>query len=154
MNSGSVDSWNVSVRCGCRAKARQIRETAVWLKPEAWAIPRGLQGVACGGFDSRVWVTTRSASASLIVRGAPGRGSSSKPSRRRSTNRARRCNVNDAIRVRQHHDASLSRLIKRWKAVATARASTVGDDFVPVSVRGRVPRQPEVVGLHHEWREI
>ena len=33
MNSGSLDSLNVSLRCGCRAKARQMRLTVLWLTP-------------------------------------------------------------------------------------------------------------------------
>ena len=33
MNSGSVDSLNVSWRCGCSPNARQIREIAVWVSP-------------------------------------------------------------------------------------------------------------------------
>ena len=40
------DNLKVSVRWGCRAKARQIRETAVWLKPDVLAMPRVLQCVA------------------------------------------------------------------------------------------------------------
>ena len=40
------DNLKVSVRWGCRAKVRQIRETAVWLKPDVLAMPRVLQCVA------------------------------------------------------------------------------------------------------------
>src|SRR4029453_10344658 len=40
MNSGSVDSFQVSTRCGLRPNARQIRDTAVWLSPTALAIER------------------------------------------------------------------------------------------------------------------
>ena len=36
MNCGSVDSFQSSTRCGLSPKARQIRETAVWLSPHAW----------------------------------------------------------------------------------------------------------------------
>ena len=32
-NSGSLDSLNVSERCGCRPKAAQIRRIVVWEKP-------------------------------------------------------------------------------------------------------------------------
>ena len=89
MNSGSVESLKVSARCGCRAKARQIRLTAVWLIPARLAMERVLQCVASGGVASSVSVITRSTSASVIARGAPGRGSSSKPSGPRSAKRRR-----------------------------------------------------------------
>jgi len=89
MNRGSVLSLNVSLRWGARAKARQIRLIELWLKPVAAAIERVLQWVASRGADSSVSAMTRSTSASPIVRGAPGRGSSSSPSRRPARNRRR-----------------------------------------------------------------
>ncbi len=87
--SGSLDSLKVPVRCGCRPKARQIRVIAVCESPLALAIERVLQCVAPRGVCSSVIVITRSTSSSPILRGAPGRGSSSRPSTRRSTNRLR-----------------------------------------------------------------
>ena len=57
--------------------ARQIRLTVGALNPLSLAIERVLQCVASRGSDSRVFTTTRSTSPSPIVRGAPGRGSSS-----------------------------------------------------------------------------
>lgn len=42
-NSGSLDSLNVSSRCGCRPKARQMRETAVWKMSISRAMVRVLQ---------------------------------------------------------------------------------------------------------------
>lgn len=89
MNSGSVLSLNVSLRWGANAKARQIRLIELWLNPVSAAIERVLQWVASRGADSRVRAMTRSTSASPIVRGAPGRGSSSKPSRRWARKRRR-----------------------------------------------------------------
>jgi len=89
MKSGSFESLNVSTRWGCRVKARQIRLTAVWLSPQRFAIARVLQCVASGGVVSSVSRTTRSTAASLIWRGAPGRGSSSRPSTRLVTKRLR-----------------------------------------------------------------
>ena len=59
MNSGSLESWNVSARCGCKANARQMRLTALWLKPLRWAMERVDQWVASGGRFSRVNVSTR-----------------------------------------------------------------------------------------------
>ena len=72
-----------------RPKARQIRETAVWFRPTCSASDRVDQCVAFFGADSRVVVITNSMSASEIVRGRPGRGSSSSPSRRSAANRFR-----------------------------------------------------------------
>jgi hypothetical protein len=66
-----------------------MRPTVVWLKPQRLAIARVLQCVASAGVLSKVSRTTRSICASLTRRGAPGRGSSSNPSSRRSTKRRR-----------------------------------------------------------------
>ena len=57
--------------------------------PLALAIMRLLQCVAARGFSCSVLAITRSTCASLMVRGAPGRGSSSSPSSRRATKRPR-----------------------------------------------------------------
>lgn len=89
MNSGSVDSLNVCERCGARANARQIREMLDCDMPVAAAIDLVDQGVAFFGVSSSVLTMTRSMSASVIVRGTPGRGSSHKPSRPRSMKRRR-----------------------------------------------------------------
>ncbi len=89
MNSGSFDSLKVSTRCGCSANAFQMRAMAVWLMSHCLARLRVDQCVASRGVDSSVVVKTRSTSASVILRGTPGRGSSSKPSRRRARNRPR-----------------------------------------------------------------
>src|SRR5262249_41736855 len=66
-----------------------MRWTALRLSPLACAIERVLQCVASAGLVSSVRVSTRSTCASVIVRGAPGRGSSSSPSRRRARKRWR-----------------------------------------------------------------
>jgi hypothetical protein len=68
--------------------ARQ-RETAVCDKPASRAMVRVLQCVAASGTLSSVLAITASTRASPIVRGAPGRGASSRPSSRCCTNRAR-----------------------------------------------------------------
>jgi len=80
MKRGSFESLNVVVRCGCNENARQMRLIADWLIPVSTAIARVLQCVASRGFVSRVRTITRSTSASEILRGAPGRGSSRRPS--------------------------------------------------------------------------
>jgi hypothetical protein len=89
MNGGSVDSFQASSRWGLSPKARQIRTMAVWLMPVARAISRVDQWVASVGVSSSVLVITASTCSSVIVRGAPGRGSSTSPSRRRVANRPR-----------------------------------------------------------------
>ena len=71
--SGSLESLKVSTRCGFRPKARQMRQTAVWLSPVALASERVLQCVASAGVASRVVVTACSTCSSVILRGAPGR---------------------------------------------------------------------------------
>ena len=87
MKSGSDDSLKVSVLWGCSPKARHMRLTVLWLRPVRLAIERVLQWVASSGVVSRVRVTTLSTSASEVLRGVPGLGSSSRPSIRRSKNR-------------------------------------------------------------------
>ena len=87
MNSGSRDSLKVSVRWGCSPKARQIR-LIVCDRPVAFAIPLRLQWVSPGGAVSRVRINTRFMSASAIARGAPGRGSTYRPSSRSRTKAA------------------------------------------------------------------
>src|SRR5208337_3056166 len=66
-----------------------MRLTALWLSPQRLAIERVAQCVASGGRFSNVRVSTCSTSASLILHGAPGRGWSSSPSKRRATKRLR-----------------------------------------------------------------
>src|SRR5438445_1045531 len=131
IKSGSFDSLNVSVRCGCRAKARQIRLTAVWLRPLVRAIDRVLQCVASRGVDSNVIVTTRSTSSSEIRRGAPGRGSSSSPSSRRRRNRRR-------------HSRAVAQLISwSWATWRMGWASALAK-----AIRARIASACAVVGRH------
>jgi hypothetical protein len=88
-NCGSVESLKVSLRCGANEKAFQIRCTVETERPEAFAIERVLQCVASAGIASNVFVTTSVIFSSPILRGAPQRGSSSRPSKRRAANRWR-----------------------------------------------------------------
>ena len=88
-NSGSLDSLKVSERCGCNPKAPQMRCTVVAEMPVARAIERRLQWVASSGIVSSVRVTTSAILSSPILRGAPGRGSSSSPARRLAAKRRR-----------------------------------------------------------------
>ncbi|MNL40500.1 hypothetical protein D3C87_1628530 [compost metagenome] len=108
-NNGSLESLNVSWRCGCNPKACQIRVTAVCDKSISRAMSRVLQWVAPSGIDSSVRAITASTRASSMLRGAPGRGASSKPSKHSWTKRAR------------HLDPVWG--VMRWRA-ATALLST------------------------------
>jgi len=88
--SGSLESLKVSCRCGCKPKARQMRQTAVCDKPILRAIRRcGSSASHLPAAVSSVLAMTASTCVSLIVRGAPGRGASSSPSSRCSMNLAR-----------------------------------------------------------------
>ena len=89
MKNGSDDNLKTSVRWGCSPKARQMRLTVLWLRPQRWAMDRVLQWAASRGVVSSVNVITRSTSSSVTDRGRPLRGSSDRPSSLRSTNRAR-----------------------------------------------------------------
>jgi hypothetical protein len=89
MNCGSADSLNPSVSCGLSRNAFQIRPTVDFDSPDRLAIDARDQCVASRGVSSSVATTTASTCSSVIVRGAPGRGSSTSPSNRRATNRDR-----------------------------------------------------------------
>ena len=89
MNWGSSDSLNVSVAHGLSPNAFQIRPTDDGDIPTFLARPLVDQCVTSVGLSSKVRTTTSSTSASLILRGAPGRGSSMSPSTPRSMNRLR-----------------------------------------------------------------
>jgi hypothetical protein len=88
-NCGSVESLKVSVRCRASEKAVQMRCTDETDRPDAFAIERVLQCVASIGIVSSVLVTTSAILSSPILRGAPQRGSSSRPSKRFFANRRR-----------------------------------------------------------------
>ena len=60
MSSGSFESLNVSLRCGCSPKACQMREIVLRLKPVCLAIERVLQCVSPRGVFSRVSTITLS----------------------------------------------------------------------------------------------
>src|SRR6476619_5057154 len=86
---GSVESLNVSVRCGCGENARHMRCTKEAETPDSFAMSRVLQCVAPVGFSSSVLTTMASIWSSPILRGAPHRGSSQRPARRCLANRSR-----------------------------------------------------------------
>ena len=82
LKRGSVESLKVSLRCGANEKAFQMRCTVETDTPDVLAIERVLQCVASAGIVSSVFVTTSAIFSSPILRGAPQRGSSSRPSKR------------------------------------------------------------------------
>src|SRR5207248_4998890 len=88
-NNGSVDSLNSSTRWGLNSNLRQIRPMVDLDNPERSAIDVRDQCVAFFGVSSSVAVITSSTVSSRIDGGRPGRGSSTRPSRRFSTNRRR-----------------------------------------------------------------
>jgi hypothetical protein len=89
-NAGSVDTFHDSIACGFSPNARQIRDTAIWFSPDAWAIDRVEQCVSpLAGLLCRVRSMIASTWSSVIVRGLPGCGSSSKPSSRSARKRDR-----------------------------------------------------------------
>jgi hypothetical protein len=72
-NAGSEDSLKVSARCGRRPKARQIRNTVVWLMPARRAIARVLQCVALRSASSSVRTTRCSTASSPMLQSFPAR---------------------------------------------------------------------------------
>ena len=86
VKSGSVESLKVSIRWGFSPNARQMRLIADWDIPVVVAIDRVDQWVAFVGVSWRVFTMTASTLSSVTVRGAPGRGSSTSPSRRLAMN--------------------------------------------------------------------
>lgn len=81
-----------------------MRCTLARLRPLALASERVDQCVASGGTDSSVKAHTRSTSASLSLRGVPGRGSSSRPSSLFSKKRCRHLGVGPALISTPQHD--------------------------------------------------
>ncbi len=88
-NSGSVESLNVSLRCGFRLNADQIRCTVMCERPVLSAMLRVDQCVASFGIVVSVRLTTSATLSSVTVRGRPDRYSSERPSMRFSANRLR-----------------------------------------------------------------
>ena len=73
-NSRSEESLNVSLRCGCRPKARQMRWLVEGAWPTAFAIKRSDQWIAPDGAVSRGRRIVAAIRSSPILRGVPGRG--------------------------------------------------------------------------------
>ena len=86
---GSVESLNVSTRCGWRLKAFQMVFTLEREMPLAASIDRRLQCVASGGFSWSVLRTTSAIISCVIFFFTPGRGASRRPAMRCLRNRLR-----------------------------------------------------------------
>ena len=82
MNCGSLLSLKVSTRCGLSPNAFQIRPTVDFDSPVSAAIDARDQCVASAGCAPASPRSPASICSSVILRGAPGRGSSASPSRR------------------------------------------------------------------------
>jgi|GEM_PF-1665333 len=119
MKKGSVESLKDSARCRWSPNAFQIRLIVVRLIPISFAMERVDQWVASVGFSSRVFTTTASTWSSLTVLGAPGRGSSKRPSRRCSTKRRRHLPTMASDTPRR---AATSRLVFPLAQLRTMRA--------------------------------
>jgi hypothetical protein len=89
MDCGSPENLKLASSWGFRPKTRQMRLAALRERSTCAASWRIVQRVAFRGASSSVLVSTRSTSASVFVRGPPGRGPSWTPPRRRSAKRPR-----------------------------------------------------------------
>src|SRR5438874_2479485 len=150
-NSGSADSLKVSLRCGWRENARQMRCTVEIDKPEALAIERVLQWVAAAGIVSNVVITTSAIFSSPILRGAPGRGSSARPSSRLAANRLRQvatvtrvtpsCSAIEIGRAigRQKHDLGPHRVGTRYLPATCSRLKLTPLGLVQLDPNRRSP---------------
>jgi len=128
-NSGAVDSLKVSLRCGCKPNAAQIRRIVVCDSPVAAAIERIDQWVASLGVVFSVRSITSATCPSETVRGRPGRFSSVRPSIRslRTTSfslvssKGDRCNLaRDLDKVgRKGHHASERQALRPRKVRVT-----------------------------------
>jgi len=112
-----AESLNVSTRWVCNPKVCQIREIVAFENATVSAMERVLHWVACDGGPSRVRVMRSTTISSVTVRGAPGRGSSTSPSRRRTqktctpladavtrhVQAGSHRSIRQTVRTRQHH---------------------------------------------------
>jgi len=119
---GSVESLNVSLRCGSRLNALQIVFTLERDTPLALSMLLRLQCVASGGFSCSVLRTTSATISSVIFFFTPGRGLSLSPAIRCVRNRLRhlstvcsRILISSPISARVMSSRSSSRTTRhRW----------------------------------------
>ena len=142
MNCGSVDSLKSSIRWGFNPNVRQIREIAVWFNPTRCAIDLVDHCVEpSGGASSKVVTMTCSTMSSVIFRGWPGRGSSSRPSRRLAANRVRHLPTVTGL---HRNSPAMSRFSAPSAAASTIRHRNA--NACPVVGRQPTPATPRA---HH-----
>src|SRR5437868_6073995 len=120
-----------------------MRFTVLRLSPDSAASERVLQCVASLGVDSNVIVSTRSISASLTLRGVPGRGSSNNPSNRRSTKRCRHLQT-VWILTRNFPAAAVFVLPSAHSRIMRARSAKACADFGRRAQFCKASRSPSV----------
>ena len=126
---GSVDSVKVSLRCGCRETKCGARWRLTGRRPSP--SPRVLQGVGRVGMVSSVAVAISVILSSPILRGAPGHGSSVRPSIRLGAPSG----IQSVAAEAQLHRSAR----RRWHRQSACLLSTVE----PKAARGdRVKSQP------------
>ena len=131
--SGSGDTLNSSWRHGLSPNARQIWRTVVCEIPWRAASPRLDQCVASGGAVSNVSTITASTTSSPIVRCAPGRGASTRPS---SRSMAKRCRHLPTVVGLHPNSAAMSACVRS----PSAQANTI--------------RQRNANACDDEWRRV
>src|SRR5712671_4220460 len=95
--------------------------------PAAFAIDRVLQWVSPDGVVSSVFTIMASTASSVIVRGAPTRGSSYNPARRRETNWLR-------------HLATVVLVVRRRRATTVSDASAQANTIRARNAKARLTR--------------
>src|SRR5215213_8386191 len=144
--SGSGDTLKLSCCHGLSPKARQISATVVLEIPCLAARPHVDQWVASGGADSSASTTTASMAASAIVRSAPGRGASPRPSRRSWANRRRHF---DTVAGWTRSTRAIASLVNPSAQASTMRARNANawDDECRRTHRHRVSRSESVSSM-------
>src|SRR6266480_5518551 len=142
-NSGSVDSLNVSTRWGLSSNLRQIRPILDLDSPVRSAIDLRDQWVASLGVCSKVATTTSSTWSTVIDGGRPGRGSSTRPSKRSRTNRDGPVPTVGRVTDNRCATSTLDRPSAHANTIRHRNASTC-DDFARRDHRTNVSRSSSV----------
>ena len=106
-----------------KSKVCQILSTARCEMPSSLARRRLLQREAFGGCSCRVLASTASTRSSLMERGAPLRGSSRRPARRRATKRARHLPTVCVVTPRRRAASRLERALREASTMRARSAS-------------------------------
>src|ERR1700730_1621261 len=165
-NRGSADSLKVSLRCGWRENARQMRCTVEIDKPEALAIERVLQWVAAAGLLSNIVVTTSAIFSSPILRGGPRAGLSGKavqpcggeplaPSRHRDAGDPKLLGDRQIGRAigRQKYDLGPHRVGTRYLPATCSRLKLTPLGLVQLDPNRRSPGHSRLLDRHRRGRK-